>query len=293
MRISEAMTAFGLAAAAFGAALSAPAAAASTPAPIAIGETHRLTSRHLGEERVVNVYLPTGYGDAAKSFPVLYVIDGGLDQDFLHVAGTSHLGSIWARSQPVIVVGIETKDRRRELTGPTQDAKLLAQYPTAGSSAAFRAFIRDEVKPFVGKIYRTNGQDGVIGESLAGLFIVETYLAEPALFGAYAAISPSLWWDEQRLSHRASGLIASQGGAAPRLYLTIADEGAEMQSGMDRLVAALAPGRADGVCYAPRPKSTHGTIYHDVSPEALQYLFPTDVAHEPETGFVIACSKKS
>lgn len=267
-------------------------AAATEGQTITIGETHRIVSRHLGEERVVNIYLPAGYEDAAKRFPVLYLIDGGLDQDFLHIAGTSHLGGIWARSQPVIVVGIETKDRRRELTGPTQDAKLLAQFPTAGSSAAFRAFIRDEVKPFIERTYRTNGQDGVIGESLAGLFIVETYLAEPGLFDSFAAISPSLWWDEERLSRRAPELLAAQKDAAPRLYLTIANEGAEMQAGMDRLIAALAP-RGEKVCYAPRPKSTHGTIYHDVSPEALQYLFPTNVAHEPETGFVIACSKKS
>ncbi|WP_158703110.1 hypothetical protein [Allosphingosinicella vermicomposti] len=49
----------------------------------------------------------------------------------------------------------------------------------------------------------------------------------------------------------------------------------------------------DGIGYAPPANSTQGTIYHDVSPDALQYLFTTDVAHEPETGFVIACSKKS
>ena len=46
-----------------------------------------------------------------------------------------------------IVVGIATKDRRRELIGPTADAKLRAQYPTAGESVKFRAFLRDQVKP--------------------------------------------------------------------------------------------------------------------------------------------------
>ncbi len=116
---------------------------------------------------------------------------------------------------------------------------------------------------------------------------VETFLAEPALFDAYAAVSPSLWWDKERLSQRAAGLLTRQGPDGPRLYLTIADEGTEMQAGMDRLVTALRsrPEQADRFCYAPRPRSTHGTIYHDVSPEALQYLFPTDVAHETASGF--------
>ncbi|QPQ54933.1 alpha/beta hydrolase [Allosphingosinicella flava] len=273
--------------------LTAPAVA--DPVPITIGETHRVASRHLGEERAVNVYLPDGYGDGTKRFPVLYLVDGGLEQDFLHIAGTTQLGGIWARSLPIIVVGIETKDRRRELIGPTADAKLLAQYPTAGSSAAFRAFIRDEVKPLVEKAYRTNGEDAVLGESLAGLFIVETFLTEPALFDRYGAVSPSLWWDNERLSYETAFRLGRREAADTRLFLTIANEGREMQSGVDRLVAALAanPAKAGQWCYVPHHEATHGTIYHHVSPEALQYLFPTPVNHDPEIGFTVACSKKS
>jgi predicted alpha/beta superfamily hydrolase len=269
--------------------------AAHVATPIVIGESHRIESRAMGDERAINVYLPEGYADAAKRFPVLYLIDGGLEQDFLHIAGTSQLGSIWARSQAVIVVGIETKDRRRELIGPTQDVKLLADYPTAGFSAGFRNYIRDEVKPLIERTYRTSGDDAVIGESLAGLFIVETFLREPTLFDGYAAISPSLWWDQQRLSREAEVALAHRRVADTRLYLTLGNEGAEMQSAADRLATALAahPGNAGQWCYVPRPQSTHATIYHDVSPTALQYLFPTPVDQDPESGFVIACSKKS
>ncbi|WAC25342.1 alpha/beta hydrolase-fold protein [Blastomonas sp. SL216] len=256
-----------------------------------IGETHILASKPLAQERVVNVYLPAGYATSGKSYPVLYLIDGGLDQDFLHIAGTSALGALWARSQDVIVVGIATKDRRRELTGPTQDAALLKQYPTAGQSALFRAFIRDEVMPLVGKSYRTSGQTGVIGESLAGLFIVETYLTEPDLFDHYAAISPSLWWDDQRLAKASSGLLNAPAAKAHRLYLTIANEGREMQSGVDQLVKALTanPNEGRSWCYAPHQQLTHATIYHSVSPEALQFLFPGSEAPAPDSGFNVPC----
>lgn len=34
-----------------------------------------------------------------------------------------------------------------------------------------------------------------MGESLAGLFIVETLLAEPVLFDHYVALDPSVWWN--------------------------------------------------------------------------------------------------
>lgn len=274
-----------------GLALACAAPAAAQPVPISIGETHKIASKPLAQDRVVNVYLPSGYGTSGKSYPVLYLIDGGLDQDFLHIIGTTALGALWARSQDVIVVGIATKDRRRELTGPTQDAALLKQYPTAGQSALFRAFIRDELMPLVAKSYRTSGETGVIGESLAGLFIVETYLAEPDLFDHYAAISPSLWWDDQRLAKASGAQLAKPSAKPHRLYLTIANEGAEMQQGIDRLVAALAGSPKDrgSWCYAPHQQFTHATIYHSVSPEALQYLFPTGVEQDPQSGFDIAC----
>lgn len=162
--------------------------------PISIGRAHSITSAALREARTVNVVLPTGYANnPEKRYPVLYLIDGGVDQDLLHVSGALHLGALWGRSSEAIVVGIETTDRRKELVGPTRDPELLKKYPTAGSSKAFRTFIRDEVKPLIERRYRTNGQDAVIGESLAGLFILETYLDEPTLFDAYAAIDPSLW----------------------------------------------------------------------------------------------------
>ena len=38
-----------------------------------------------------------------------------------------------------------------------------------------------------------------MGESLAGLFVVETFFLEPELFDTYIAIDPSLWWNNQKL----------------------------------------------------------------------------------------------
>ncbi len=259
-------------------------------APIVIGETLTIRSAALNEARTINIYLPPGFAEPGRKFPVLYLIDGGIDQDFLHIAGSAHLGSIWARSRSVIIVGVETKDRRKELVGPTSDPALLKQYPTAGSSAAFRQFLRDEVKPLIAEKYPISGDDAVIGESLAGLFIVETYLREPSLFGRYAAISPSLWWDKEKLSFEAATLVAERSPASRPLYVNIANEGGEMQSGLDRLLTALA--QQSGWCYVPQPAMTHATIYHSTAPEVLQFLFPTPVEQDPQSGFDIKCTKK-
>jgi predicted alpha/beta superfamily hydrolase len=259
--------------------------------PIVLGQGYRLLADAYGDERVINVALPAGYDrDPAKAYPVLYLIDGGVDQDFIHILGAERLGAAWGRMQDVIVVGIASKDRRSELTGPTHDPALLAKYPTAGHSALFRKFLRDQVKPFVAAHFRTNGRSGVIGESLAGLFIAETWLREPELFDAYAAISPSFWWDEARLSREAQAAIGPR-QKGKRLYLATAEEGADMQAHVDRMLAAL--GKAADWCYAPREDLTHATVYHSVAPTALQFLFPSDTPPDPQSGFEIRCSAKS
>jgi hypothetical protein len=62
--------------------------AAEQATPLAIGETFTLQSKVLNEIRRINVYLPSGYAEAPdKRFPALYMPDGGLAEDFLHVAG--------------------------------------------------------------------------------------------------------------------------------------------------------------------------------------------------------------
>lgn len=264
-------------------------AAAAPPAavPITIGETRQLIYAD-GDSRQINVYLPDGYGKGAQRYPVLYVVDGGLSQDFLHVAGTSALNAIWGRSLPAIVVGIETKDRRAELIGSAGTAEQHKQYPTAGQSARFRAFLRDRVKPLVEANYRTNGEDGVIGESLAGLFIVETWLREPGLFDRYAAIDASLWWDDQALSKAAATMLATKQPRGP-LFLSYSNEGPETSDAADRVAAAA----GSLVCLSARPDLTHATAYHVLSPQALQFLFPTDNKHDPDAGFEVTCSRKS
>jgi predicted alpha/beta superfamily hydrolase len=268
------------------------AAAPPVASPIVLGTSIALDATALGDRRAVNVVLPPSYAaNPKRRYPVVFVIDGGVDQDLVHVAGTAMLGAIWGRNQEAIIVGVEPRQRRRELVGPTRDAATLAKYPEAGHSGLFRAFLRNQVKPMIAARYRTSGKDAVIGESLAGLFIVETYLVEPSLFGGYGAVSPSLWWDQQALSKGASRFIGARQAGHP-LYLATANEGAEAKLAADRLVAALAA-RAGQWCYARREDLTHATIYHTVSPTLFQYLVPPAEAPAPEFGFEVPCSRKS
>lgn len=268
------------------------AAAAPASTPITLGRSYHWHSKAMDDDRVINVVLPDDYAKRPEArYPVFYVIDGGVDQDLIPVTGAQKLGAAWGRSADAIIVGIATKDRRRELVGPTADAELLKQYPTAGHSAEFRAFIRDEVKPFVARSFRTNGASAVTGESLAGLFILETWLIEPSLFTSYGAVSPSTWWDKEALSMTASARVGAAQADHP-LYLAVGNEGPEVERADGRIVATLGR-RVQRWCYAQHPDLVHSTIYHAVSPELLQFVLPPAQAPSPEFGFEVRCSRKS
>lgn len=247
----------------------------SAPSPIVIGQSFTLRSRVLGMQRKVNVYVPPSHASGAQRYPVLYMLDGGEAQDFHHISGLAQLGTIAGTTAELIVVGIESVDRSHELTFATRDPRDAEAWPTHGASATFRRHIADEVIPFVESRFRTSGDNALIGESLAGLFVVETFLREPALVDRYIAISPSLWWDAMSLSDQAGALLAQHDDTARTLLLAMADEGGAMQVGMDRLVAALEASAPRGLrwTYEARPEETHATIYHDAALDALRQIW--------------------
>ncbi|MWV29391.1 alpha/beta hydrolase [Aurantiacibacter rhizosphaerae] len=272
-----------VAATALSLAVSAGAQEAATP--ITIGQSHILAMAGDDGARAINVFLPQGYENGEDDYPVLYLLDGGINQDFLHISGTAALNALWGRSQPAIIVGITSRDRRAELIGSAGNAQEREAFPTAGNAAAFRTFVRDKVKPLIEAEYRTNGTDVILGESLAGLFIVETWLTEPDLFDAYGAVNPSLWWGDQALARSARDGLG-EGHSAARLLLSFSNEGPETQHAIEMVAEAA----GDSACLLATPELTHATAYHILSPAVLQYLLPTEYEFEPEWGFTVPCA---
>ena len=251
-------------------------------APIVIGTSYALTSSIYERDREINVWLPPGYDDSTTAYPVLYLLDGGVTfQDFHHISGIAQLGTVNGTTRDVIVVGIASADRRNELALPTEDPELIARYPTQGQSDRFRRFIADEVQPFIEGRFRTSGETALMGESLGGLFVVETFLKEPQLFDAYVAVSPSLWWDGGRLARQAGAHLRDHSNDPRTVILTLGDEGPEMQAPMDVLVANLENYAMPGVTwdFTPRPTESHATIYHGAALDAFRRLYPA-----PQTG---------
>ena len=253
-----------------------PVEAQSEPTPIVIGQSYDLPSAVLGATREINVWLPPGYAESGQSYPVLYLLDGGTTwQDFHHISGLAQLGTVNGTTRDIILIGIASVDRRNELALPTENPELIARYPTHGQSERFRRFIADEVQPFVESRFRTNDETALMGESLAGLFVVETFLKEPQMFDAWVAVSPSLWWDGGRLAQQSGAHLRNHSNDARTLILTMGDEGAEAQALMETLTANLREHALPGLTWTfePRPDETHATIYHGAALDAFRRLY--------------------
>jgi len=238
--------------------------------PVPVHDTFTVVSSALGEPRLINVHAPSGYqASATARFPVLYMPDGGIDEDFPHVVNTVDSLIALGVIRPVIVVGIPNTQRRRDLTGPTRIAADSAIAPRVGGSAAFRRFIRDELIPAVQARYRTTGERGIVGESLAGLFVVETFLQEPVLFTHYVAFDPSLWWNDGALVDSAGVLLRANAGSPRTLYLASSRDDIDARTTqLADTLRAVAPAKLRWV-YEPRADLTHSTIFRGVGPAAL------------------------
>lgn len=167
-----------------------------------LGVIEEIQSKELNEKRTLNIYLPEGYDakDTVK-YPVIYLLDGSADEDFIHIVGLVQFNSFaWVNQMPKsIVVGIANVDRRRDFTFPSSIESDKTNNPTSGHSDKFIAFIEKELQPFIQNKYKTNGTKTIIGQSLGGLLATEILLTQTALFTHYIIVSPSLWWDSGSL----------------------------------------------------------------------------------------------
>src|SRR5687768_8244223 len=253
----------------------APTVLAQKAAPLTIGETFTLRSATLKETRRINVYLPSAYSETATTrLPVLYMPDGGMAEDFLHIAGLVQVLTGNGTMRPFILVGIENTERRRDMTGPTEDPEDRKIAPRVGGSQAFRTFIRQELMPAIRARYRTTGETAIVGESLAGLFVVETFLTEPDLFNTYIAFDPSLWWNKEALVKSAPAALKASRDRRRTIYLSSSGE-PELAAGAARFAALL---NAEGGSqlswtYVPMPSEKHSTIYHPAALAAFRAVF--------------------
>ncbi len=239
---------------------------------LAIGTTLTFDSKVLAEKRRINIYFPPGFDSTSKEpLPVLYMPDGGIAEDFLHVAGLIQVSVGNGTMRPFLLVGIENTQRRRDMTGPTENAQDKKIAPIVGGSAAFREFLRTELKPLIKARYHTTDESAIVGESLAGLFVLEAYVLEPDLFDRYIAIDPSLWWNDQYLIHNGERLVNLKKYAAKPVFIATSGEPGSLDAAQRFLKAIGLNPKTQTLL--PMPKETHATIYQPAALQAFRALF--------------------
>lgn len=169
--------------------------------PTHLGDTVALRSEVLDELRTVYVSLPATYHQSQRSYPVLYLLDGNWHFPVVasQVRYLSECGASDIIAPELIVVGIENVDRDRDFT-PTHVPEYEGmEFPTSGEAADFLQFLTRELIPLIDDSYRTVDHRVLGGWSFGGLFTIYSMIQTPDLFNAYLAISPSLWWEHERL----------------------------------------------------------------------------------------------
>lgn len=183
------------------------------PSPLATLRLHaRFRSRAMRTSRDVVVWLPPGYGTTRRRHPVVYFKDGQNIFDPL----TAFLGNAWHagdRATELIAAGEITAPimvgiYNRGFDRMSEYAPTPAEFSgwdgekcqSTGDARRYAKFVAQELKPFIDAEYSTlkgPRHTAVVGSSMGGLVSLYFALWHPRVFGHVAALSPSLWWDDQ------------------------------------------------------------------------------------------------
>jgi len=238
--------------------------------PIPEHDSLTITSKYVNEDRVINVWTPPSYKTSSEHFPVLYMPDGGIKEDFPHIANTLSKLLEENKIPPFILVGIENTERGRDLTGSSEAEDDKQYCPITDGAKDFRAFIAEELMPEINKKYRTQPKKGIIGESLAGLFVMETFFTAPETFDFYIAMDPSLWWNNNYLASSADTLLTKLPEKDLKLWFagSSVEDISQYTKLVDKALQKNAPANLTWK-YSDEPNEQHNTIFRATKEKAL------------------------
>jgi enterochelin esterase-like enzyme len=186
----------------------------------------RISSKILGEERVVHVSLPPNYSVARRRYETTYLLDGHVRQFFditVAAAGYDVVGDVHDyATPPQIVVGVDQIDRGLDL-GRNQEL--------------FTRFLTEELVPYIDREFRTNKYRTLIGHSLGGRFALMTFCRAPGVFPAVIAISAAGGdsASADAVTRCLASAFAAPEKALRQLVLSAGEQEPRVVAGMNRL----------------------------------------------------------
>jgi predicted alpha/beta superfamily hydrolase len=260
----------------------------SKNSPFILSVVDSIPSKKLKETRIVNVYLPEGYStESEEKYPVIYLLDGGVEEDFVHIAGLVRYNTQpWINRFPKsIVVGIENTDRKKDFTFSVPNLDFVDrigfqkdQFPIYGGSSNYILFLEKELQPFIANKYKTNDQKTIIRESLAGLLATEILLKHRNLFTNYIIMSPSLWWGKESLLTAAPDLLKAENDNPVKVYIGTPNKEENLIMYNDAIalneILKRDGGKKMSVFFDYLPNETHATAIHQGVYNAFKLLNP-------------------
>ena len=156
--------------------------------------TFTIDAPQLKTSRKIWLYLPKGYENSTKKYPVIYMHDAqNLFDTKTSFAGEWNVDEkLDSLNAQVIVVGIENGgDKRLEELTPYKNEKY-----GGGNADKYLEFIVNTLKPEIDKKYKTktNAKNTTImGSSLGGLVSFYAVIKYPDVFGKAGVFSPAFW----------------------------------------------------------------------------------------------------
>lgn len=247
---------------------------------LSLGERRALHSNVLDERREIIVGLPAGYEGGDETYPVVYLLDG--PSHFHHTTGTARFLARNGRMPDVIVVAISNTDRTRDMSPPVHSDAGPAR-ANVGGADNFLEFISAELMPFIDDNYRTRPYSILIGHSLGGLFANHALVHRPDVFDAYVSISPSLWWDEQRLVAQADSAFDHADDLVGDFYMTMGNEGGAMLGGALKFAGILEAKAPEDFRWEFKlmEEESHGSVPHRSTYYGLEKIFDGWNLHDP------------
>lgn len=148
-------------------------------------------------------------------------------------------------------------------------------WPASGGADALLTFIELTLQPWIKRtcVIDENRQ-ALIGHSIGGLFTLHGWLRRPHLFSAFAACSPSLWWNNRYVLREVEA-----GLAMPTNHLLLAVGGREDERETTALYTAISDVKQDTagkISYVIFPEEGHMSVIPVFISRVLRFFLHED-----------------
>ncbi|TDH26927.1 alpha/beta hydrolase [Segetibacter sp. 3557_3] len=241
-------------------------------------DVHVIHSEVLNQDRRIYIHVPKlDSADINKALSVMYLLDG---ENHFHIlsAYIEYLRH-WQVIPPIIVVGIVSVDRVKDLT-PTNslidfDGKDDSKYKTSGGNEQFLTFIHQELMPYMEANYKTSPFKIFAGHSFGGLTAINCMLTRPDMFDVYIAISPSLWFGNKYILRLAEQRLPGLRMSNKKFFYSVGNEGGAFRGDLLKFDKLLNHARLKTIehKYKYYPSEDHMTEPIPAYYDALRFVY--------------------